>query len=67
LDEDQIRVLGAYLRPGLDIALVQCKLTSAGASALAEVLGRNQGPTKLECGDVDNIILADGLRGNRRL
>jgi hypothetical protein len=67
LDEDEIRVLDAYSRPGLDIALVQCKLTSAGASALAEVLGRNQGPTKLDCCDIDNIVLANELRGNSRL
>jgi hypothetical protein len=34
---------------------------------LAEILGRNQGPTKLECCDVDNIVLADVLRRNSRL
>jgi hypothetical protein len=67
MDENHCRVLGTYSRPDLKIELIHCKLTSTGASALAEVLGRNQGPTKLECCDVDNIVLADGLRGNSRL
>jgi hypothetical protein len=67
LNEDEIRVLGVYSRPGLEIALTHCKITSAGASALAEVLARNQGPTELANCDVDNIVLANGLRGNSRL
>jgi hypothetical protein len=67
LDQDHCRVLGTYSRPDLEIVLDRCKLTSAGASALAEVLGRNQGPTKLVVCNVDNIVLADGLRGNSRL
>jgi hypothetical protein len=67
LDEDQIRVLGAYSRPELDIVLKSCKITSAGASALAEVLGRNQGPAKLTYCEIDNFVLANGLRGNNRL
>jgi hypothetical protein len=67
LDENQIRVLGAYSRPGLEIELHSCGITSAGASALVEVLGRNQGPTKLFLCDVDTFVLADGLRGNSRL
>jgi hypothetical protein len=67
LDEDQIRVLGAYSRPGIDIALSHCTLTSAGASALAEVLGRNQGPTKLDYCFIDNFVLANELRGKSRL
>jgi hypothetical protein len=67
LDEDQTRVLGAYSRPGLEINLDRCKLTSAGASALAEVLGRDKGPTKLYFCEIDNSVLADGLRGNSRL
>jgi hypothetical protein len=37
LDKNHCRVLGAYSRPGLEIELIRCKLTSA----LAEVLGRN--------------------------
>jgi hypothetical protein len=67
MEEDHCRVLGGYSRPGLDIFLVQCKLTSAGARALVEVLGRNQGPTRIISCEIDNFILADGLRGNRRL
>jgi hypothetical protein len=45
MDEYHCRVLGAYSRPDLKIELEGCKFTSAGA--LAEVLGRNRGPTKL--------------------
>jgi hypothetical protein len=67
LDEDIIRVLGAYSRPGLEIVLKHCNITSAGASALAEVLGHNQGSTKLDLCYIDNVVLADGLRGNSRL
>jgi hypothetical protein len=69
MDEDHCRVLGAYSRPGLEIVLTYCNITSAGASALVEVLGRNRGPTKLDlhtC-DIDIFILADGLRGNSSL
>jgi hypothetical protein len=67
MDENHCRVLGDYSRPGLEIVLDRCKITSAGASALAEVLGRNQGPTKLDFCVIDNLVLADGLRGNSRL
>jgi hypothetical protein len=67
LDEDHFRVLGAISRPGLEIVLRNCKLTSAGASGFAEVLKRNQGPTVLYDCDIDNSVLADGLRGNSRL
>jgi hypothetical protein len=67
LDENHCRILGAYSRPGLEIVLILCKITSAGARALAEVLGRNQGPTKLDRCEIDNFVLADGLRGNSRL
>jgi hypothetical protein len=67
LNSDHCRVLGAYSRPDLEIILGHCKLTSAGTSSLAEILGRNQGPTKLEHCDIDNLVLADGLRGNSRL
>jgi hypothetical protein len=67
LDENQIRVLGAYSRPGLDIELHNCRTTIAGTNALAEVLGRNQGPTNLDRCEIDNSVLADGLRGNSRL
>jgi hypothetical protein len=67
MDENHCRVLGAYSKPGLEIELFWCKITSTGASALAEALGRNQGPTKLDYCDIDNLVLADGLRGNSRL
>jgi hypothetical protein len=40
LDEDHFRALGDFSKPGLEIILVRCKITWAGASALAEVLGR---------------------------
>jgi hypothetical protein len=67
IDENQCRVLGAYSRPDLEIILISCKLTSAGASALAEILRRNQGPTKLAFCFVDYSVFANGLRGNSRL
>jgi hypothetical protein len=67
MDEVHIRVLDAYSRPGLDIVLNYCRITRAGASALAEVLGRNQGPIKLGQCLIDNVVLANGLRGNSRL
>jgi hypothetical protein len=67
LDESHIHVLGVHSRPDLQIVLSHCKLTRAGTSALAEVLGRNQGPTKLDLCYIDNPVLADGLRGNSRL
>jgi hypothetical protein len=67
LDENHCRVLGDYSRSDLEIVLNDCKITSAGASALAEVLGRNQGPTKLVNCKIDNSVLANGLRGNSRL
>jgi hypothetical protein len=67
MDEDHCRVLGGYSRPSLEIVLHRCIITSAGASALAEGLGRNQGPTKLHLCQIDNYVLAEGLRGNIRL
>jgi hypothetical protein len=67
IDENHCRVLGAYSRPDLDIVLTGCKFTSAGTSALAEVLERNQGPIKLDYCDIDDPVLANGLRGNSRL
>jgi hypothetical protein len=67
MDENLCRVLGDYSRPGLEIELDGCNLTSAGTSALVECLGRNQGPTKLEGCNNDAFVLADGLRGNSRL
>jgi hypothetical protein len=67
LDENHCRVLGTYSRPDLDIELKHCAILGAGATALAEVLGRNQGPTKLDHCEIDNLVLAGGLRGNSRL
>jgi hypothetical protein len=67
LDENHCRVLGAYSRPGLEINLEDCAISSAGARALAEILGRNQGPTKLDFCNIDNFVIAEGLRGNSRL
>jgi hypothetical protein len=67
LQEDQIRALGTYSRSDLEIHLDRCEFTTSGTSALAEVLGRNQGPTSLDCCDIDNSVLANGLRGNSRL
>jgi hypothetical protein len=67
LDKNHCRVLGAYSRPGLEIKLEECRIAGVAAEALAEVLGRNQGPTNLSLCYIDNLILADGLRGNSRL
>jgi hypothetical protein len=67
LDENHCRVLGAYSRPDLEIVLFGCTLRSAGTSAFAEVLERNQGPTELDYCEIDYSFLADGLRGNSRL
>jgi hypothetical protein len=67
MDENHCRVLGAYSRAGLEIELKHCKLTSAVTSALAEVLGRNQGPTKLYFCEIDNSVLANGVRESSRL
>jgi hypothetical protein len=67
IDENHCRVLGGDSRPDLEIELKHCKITSAGARALAEILGRNQGPTKLNWCYIDNSVFADGLRGNIRL
>jgi hypothetical protein len=66
LDEDRFRVLGASSKPGLDIELKHCQIRGA-AAVLAEVLGSNQGPTKLDCCYMDYSVFATGLRGNSRL
>jgi hypothetical protein len=34
---------------------------------MAQVLRRNQGPTKIDLCEIDNFILADGVRGKSRL
>jgi hypothetical protein len=67
LDEDHCNVLGGYSRPDLEIVMTGCEVTNAGTCTLAEVLGRNQGPTKLDFCYIDNSVLANGLRGNNRL
>jgi hypothetical protein len=67
IDENHCLVLGAYSRPDLEIVLKYCNLTSAGTSALAEIIGSDRGPTKLDCCFIDNFVLANGLRGNSRL
>jgi hypothetical protein len=67
LDEPRSGVLGTYSRPDLEIVLDSCKFTSAGVSALVEVLGRDQGPTKLHSCYIDYCALEDGLHGNSRL
>jgi hypothetical protein len=67
LDVDQCRVLGTYSRPDLEIELLHGVITGAGAIALAEVLGRNEGPTRLDSCKIDNFVIANGLRGNSRL
>jgi hypothetical protein len=40
MDEDHCRVLGGYSRPGLEIMLDRCKLTSTGTSALGAIRDR---------------------------
>jgi hypothetical protein len=67
IDEIYCLALGEYSRPGLEIELIRCEFTSAGSSALADVLSNSQGPTKLDDCDIDNSFLANGLRGNSRL
>jgi hypothetical protein len=67
MDENHCHVLGSFSRPGLEIHLKYCLIIGAAAEALVEILGRNQGPTKLVKCDIDNLVLADGLRGNSRL
>jgi hypothetical protein len=67
LDETYCRVLGTYSRPDLEINFIACTVTTVGTRALTEVLGRNQGPTKILGCAIDNSVLANGLRGNSRL
>jgi hypothetical protein len=67
LDRDHIRVLRDISRPGLEIELAGCQITGAAAAVLAQVLACNQGPSKLDYCDIDFMVLADALRGNRRL
>jgi hypothetical protein len=57
----------APIRGQTSSVLDHCKLTSAAAGVLAQVLGRNQGSTKVDFCYLDNVVLADGFRGNSRL
>jgi hypothetical protein len=66
IDENHCRVLGDYSRPDLEIVLKRCAISDAGANALAEILGRNQGPTTIDC-EIDSVVVVNGLRGNSRL
>jgi hypothetical protein len=54
-------------RPRNQVKLAFCRISGTSAETLAEVLQRNQGPTELMYCDIDNFILANGLRGNSRL
>jgi hypothetical protein len=67
MDENHCRVLGTFSRLDLEIVLVDCAISGAGAITLSEVLGRNQGPTKIDFCCIDNFVLAKGLRGNSSL
>jgi hypothetical protein len=67
LDENHCRVLGAISRPDLEIGLKDCQIVGAAATVLVDILGQNQGPTKLDRCKINDSVLADGLRGNSRL
>jgi hypothetical protein len=67
IDEEHCRVLGNMSKPGSQIELEGCTIEGAAAEALAEVLGRNQRPTKLDFCHIDYSVLANGFRGNSRL
>jgi hypothetical protein len=57
MNVNHCRALGAYSRPDLKVVLTYCAITSAGTRALAEILGRNLGPTKLDRCENDNFLL----------
>jgi hypothetical protein len=67
LNEDHVCVVDAYSRLDLEIDLINCHITGTAVALLAQVLGRNQGPTKLHFAKTDHLVLANGLRGNSRL
>jgi hypothetical protein len=67
LDGDHCHVLGDISKPGLEIVLNRCEITVAAAAVLAQVLGRNQGPTKINQCKIDYSVIANGLRRNSRL
>jgi hypothetical protein len=66
LGDDHFCVLKDFSRPDLEIELKKCRISGA-------LLGRNQGPTKLDScfisflGQPTNPVLVNGLRGNSRL
>jgi hypothetical protein len=60
MDEHHCHVLGCYSTPGLEIVLMDCVIMGSGASNVAQVLGHNRGPTKLNICNTDNLDLADG-------
>jgi hypothetical protein len=70
MDEHSVRALGAAFSrsglkmPSIEVVLVRCTLTVAAISALAEIIASNQGPIRLDYCNIDNFVLADGLRGN---
>jgi hypothetical protein len=61
MDENHCYALGAY--SGQTKSYLSAAKFRRRASALAEVLGRNQGPTELNFCDID-CFSPDGLRGN---
>jgi hypothetical protein len=67
LDEDHCRALAAASRPDLQINLLSCRITDAGARIFVESLRLNRGPTLLRDCHIDHAILAEALRGNRRV
>jgi hypothetical protein len=67
LQENHCRMIGALSRPGLKIELKGCRITGVAAEVLAEVLRCNQGPTKLDCCQIDCSIPGIFLRGNSSL
>jgi hypothetical protein len=67
LDERHCSVLENFSEPGLEVELKSCRILGAGAEVLSEVLRRDKGPTKVNCCDIDSLVLANGLCGNSRL
>jgi hypothetical protein len=61
MDEDHCRVLGTFQDQA---SRSTDKLYTHGlcSTVLAEDLGRNQGPTKLDGCKIHNVVLANGLR-----
>jgi hypothetical protein len=68
-NEEHVRVLAAPSQQKLQLALRDCKFSDGDASqrALLQWLQSGQGPTELYRCVIDSNIVADALRGNRRL